>query len=290
MEYNNLIYKVGMIITHPNKPEWGPGEVVNVTDTTVHIFFRGVRKTIAFMRICPLGPIGWDSTLEGWDSPYLDFDEAKIEADVNYFAKPDWIYSPKDLRKKGLTPRCAGVYGWYFDEPPPYVPTMGCTDIKTGWWPFRTKWWLLYIGQAENLRERIVKYHIKGEHYAKGTMSSLRLSLGCLLSKRLDLILCYPPESFGDKDEKLDKWLEKHTRVTWVRPENIGIVEKKAIAKYVLPLNHRDNEHLLVRPLSDLRTAFKNIAKDPVRKSKKKYFRRTYKEFAKQCKVLGIEK
>ena len=132
---------------------------------------------------------------------------------------------------------------------------------KTGWWPFRTKWWLLYIGQAKNLRERIVDYHIRGGHYAEGTMSSFRLSLGCLLSKKYGLVLYYPPESFGNGGEKLNKWLAKHARIAWVETKDIDAVEKASIEKYTLPLNHKYNEHPLKEPLSKLRMEFKNIAR-----------------------------
>ena len=33
-------YKVGMLVDHPNRPAWGPGKVVHVDATRVHVFFR----------------------------------------------------------------------------------------------------------------------------------------------------------------------------------------------------------------------------------------------------------
>ncbi|KKK90187.1 hypothetical protein LCGC14_2725580, partial [marine sediment metagenome] len=86
-------------------------------------------------------------------------------------------------------------------------------------WPLRTRWWLLYIGKSVDLKERIVDYHIEGKYYAKVTMSSLRLSLGCLLSGELGLRLNDSPQSFGKKEKKLNKWLEKHARIAWIKTE-----------------------------------------------------------------------
>jgi len=215
------------------------------------------------------------------DTPLTISERIKMN-DANYFANPDKIYSLNDL-EESPPPRSSGIYGWYFDEPPPHLQTHGCTPVKTGWWPFRTKWWLLYIGKAKNLCDRIVTYHIRGGHYAGGTMSSFRLSLGCLLSNKLGMILCYPPESFGKKEKNLNKWLEKHARVAWIETTDIDATEKKAIKNYILPLNYGHNDHPLVQPLSNLRKAFRNIAKNSDRKPKKKYFRKAYKKFVKEC-------
>lgn len=33
-------YKVGMIVEHPNRPEWGPGKVVAVSGDRLHVHFR----------------------------------------------------------------------------------------------------------------------------------------------------------------------------------------------------------------------------------------------------------
>jgi len=226
-------------------------------------------------------------------------DRTRIETHVSWFAEPEpnKIFSVSDMGKMGFPPHGPGVYGWYFDDPPPYVleAKKGCTAIKTGKWPSRKKWWLLYIGKAEHLNERIVKYHIKGEHYAKGTMSSLRLSLGCLLSKKLRLRLCWEKgtsgkkeESFEKKGKKLDDWFQKHARIAWVETTQRHQVEIEAIAKYVLPLNHKHNTHPLKKPLSRLRKKFRDIAKDPDRKPKRKYFRKAYREFVKEVRSLVV--
>ena len=33
-------YKVGMLIDHPKRPQWGPGKVVAVADDRIHVYFR----------------------------------------------------------------------------------------------------------------------------------------------------------------------------------------------------------------------------------------------------------
>lgn len=273
-----------MVVKHKLVPKWGLGEIVAVNGTTIAVNFQNVGTKDLDSTVAPLELVR-DRKVTIYNSR-PDSDKAKIEADVNYFAKPDKIFSLKDLRKKGLPPSESGVYGWYFDEPPDYVPTTNC-ERK---WVWFKRWWLLYIGQAKDLEDRILDYHIKGKHYAEGTMSSFRLSLGCLLSDKYGLNLYYPPESFAKKDKKLNNWLKKHARVTWIETENIDAIEKKAIDRYTLPLNHKYNEHPLKSPLSNLRAEFKNIARNSVRRPKKKHFRKAYKRFVRQCKALGIKK
>lgn len=288
---------------HPYKPEWGPGEVENITDTTVHIFFRNdpEKKTRMFSRISQNGPIEWESYKEDIPKKRDDLNnihekpESEIHVEVtenclNYLTHLENIYPVKTMEESS-PPSSPGIYAWYFDEPPPYVPTSGCTFVKAGGWLFKTKWWLLYIGRAEDLNDRNVNYHIKGEHYAEGTISSLRLSLGCLLSKKLDLILYYPPESFGAYgDSKLNEWLKEHVRISWIEVKNIYVIEPEIIRNCTLPLNYKDNDHPLKKPLSNLRTAFRNISKNLGQKSNKKEFRRAYENFARECKSLGINR
>src|SRR4051812_40485672 len=104
-------------------------------------------------------------------------------------AHPETLHSRADILSKPCIPRDGGVYGWYFREIPPTVPSEGCVthDGLT----------LLYVGispskpprngklpSKQNLYTR-VRYHMTGN--AAG--STLRLTLGCLLSDRLDIQL-----------------------------------------------------------------------------------------------------
>ncbi len=294
-------YKVGMIIKSPEKPEFGPGKVIRINGNSIWIYFRNdnskyarqYSKNVARLNRYKKKSDQFLNSLN--EKNFVDTSigllyEPSIIEKCKYFCLKPKLKSIDDLNIEH-PPSQFGVYGWYFDEPPPYVPTNGCTSVKTGSWPFRTKWWLLYVGKAKSLSERIVTYHIGGGHYAKRTMSSLRLSLGCLLSKKLGILLYYPPESFGKKEKKLNNWLEKHALITWVRTAYIDEVETCAIQEYYLPLNYEHNNHPLVQPLSNLRKAFRKIVKSSDRKGKKKRKqKKAYKQFVNDCKRLKIEK
>jgi hypothetical protein len=52
-----IAYKVGMIVEHPNRPEWGPGKVVAVGDDRVHVMFRDEREPKAKAILPALMPL-----------------------------------------------------------------------------------------------------------------------------------------------------------------------------------------------------------------------------------------
>src|SRR5688572_18407329 len=33
-------YRIGMLVDHPNRPQWGPGKIVHLDASKVHVFFR----------------------------------------------------------------------------------------------------------------------------------------------------------------------------------------------------------------------------------------------------------
>src|SRR4051812_22364477 len=81
-------------------------------------------------------------------------------------------------------PRSSGVYAWFFRETPPTVPTNGCVQ--------RDGLTLLYIGispkaatSKETIQSRLCD-HMGGTN-AEG--STVRMTLGCLLSETLDIRL-----------------------------------------------------------------------------------------------------
>lgn len=299
-------YKVGMIVKHKTGYGVGVGKILEIQGCMLTIDFgkAGIKefhseftpleilrnknfkakdvKQSAFNKLHETDTTDFDQALS------LETSMSEIEQEVDYFACPDKLFSPNDLQKQP-PPSCSGVYGWYFDEPPPYVPKSGCTSIKIGQSPGRRKWWLLYIGQAKNLKERIVKYHIEGACYAEGTMTSLRFSLGCLLLRKLRLKLSPPPQSFGKNEWKLNSWLGKHARVAWIETLNLDAVESAAIATYTLPLNHKHNQHPLKLQLTNLRFEFRELSRSK-KKARKVYFRKAYETFVEDCKRLGISK
>jgi hypothetical protein len=53
----NGAYKVGMLVDHPARPQWGPGKVVAVGEDRIHVYFRDdiekKAKTILTTTIVP---------------------------------------------------------------------------------------------------------------------------------------------------------------------------------------------------------------------------------------------
>ncbi|GLY99946.1 GIY-YIG nuclease family protein [Actinoplanes sp. NBRC 103695] len=144
-------------------------------------------------------------------------------------------------------PRKSGVYGWYFDETPPGVPTDGCHSTDAGQ--------LLYVGIAprepaangaspsrQTLRNRL-RNHCRGN----ASSSTLRLTLGCLLAERLDLGLRRVGNSarltFVEGEHVLSAWMADHARVAWMEHEEPWLLELELIKNLVLPLNLKDNSH-----------------------------------------------
>jgi hypothetical protein len=281
MECDDITYEVGMIVKHSSAHELGLGEIIKVTESTITINFdkAGIKEFDS--KITPL-EILQDKKIKIQGSNNKDND-VTIGVDVSYFARPDpdRFYSLKDLQKFP-PPTSPGVYGWYFEKLPPGVPKGGCAVIETGLWLFRTKWHLLYIGKASNLEERVLYEHFQGNYVRGKSISSLRLTLGCLLYK--DLGICLQKHHFVNKDytfgqkgdQKLSNWMAKHARVTWVKTKDYVEFEKKTIDVYRLPLNTEDNPEPF-DPLKDLKREFENIARS--QKPRKGDFKKAYKEF-----------
>ncbi|MFZ4429495.1 MAG: GIY-YIG nuclease family protein [Phycisphaerales bacterium] len=162
-------------------------------------------------------------------------------------------------------PRAAGCYAWWFREAPGGTP-IGQTATRHGLV-------LLYVGisprrrssgvkpSKQNLRSRI-RYHYRGN--AEG--STLRLSLGCLLSERLGIHLRRVGSgsrlTFNAGELVLSNWMRQNALVGWIehaRPEEL---EEAAIARLNLPLNLEHNkQHEFYGQLSSLRAAARQRAK-----------------------------
>jgi hypothetical protein len=123
------------------------------------------------------------------------------------------------LRSPSIVPAAPGVYGWYFKRAPASVPTDGCLTIDGKI--------LLYVGISPNAppvngrppsRQNLgtcLRYHMRGN--AEG--STLRPSLGCLLSEELGLKLRRVGSgnrlTFCDGEKLLSEWLAENAFVTW---------------------------------------------------------------------------
>jgi hypothetical protein len=107
---------------------------------------------------------------------------------------------------------------------------------------------LLYVGIApkkpyadgrrskSTLHQRI-RYHYRGN--AEG--STLRLTLGCLLSEALGIELrrvgSGTRRTFSDGERELSKWMSANAFVCWVEDTQPWALEEQLIARSDLPLN-----------------------------------------------------
>ena len=113
-----------------------------------------------------------------------------MEKILSHLLSPTKLWSRSEiLHQPSLIPANPGLYAWYFKGIPSRVPTEGCLA-----WKGST---LLYVGispskptrsdrksSQQNLRKRI-RYHLQGNAFG----STLRKSLGCLLSETLGIRL-----------------------------------------------------------------------------------------------------
>jgi hypothetical protein len=159
---------------------------------------------------------------------------------------PARLYSrEKVLQRPSPVPKKNGLYGWYFDEVPPDVPTDGCLTFngKT----------LLYLGIAPDkankpesgasLYSRILN-HYSGN--AEG--STLRRSLGVLLAptSRFPLRRVGAGRRFTlapAGEEHLDTWMAKNAFVAWTVHPEPWTLEKDLLRIISCPLNIMHNKH-----------------------------------------------
>jgi len=159
---------------------------------------------------------------------------------------PDRVWSRSEvLSAPSPVPKSPGVYAWYFRNFPPEIPTADClrfNDLT-----------LLYIGTSpsapprngkapskQNLFRR-VRYHYRGN--AEG--STLRLSLGCLLSATLNIELRRVGSgnrlTFADGERRLSDWMEENAFVGWIECDEPWRIEERLISAICLPLNLDQN-------------------------------------------------
>jgi hypothetical protein len=149
------------------------------------------------------------------------------------------------LQRPCPVPARPGVYAWYFKELPYPIDTHGCVALGD--------LTLLYVGispkspprddragSRQTLRSRI-RSHYNGS--AEG--STLRLTLGCLLSDRLELQLRRVGNgtrlTFADGEQALSAWMADNALVTWVETPEPWAAERELIAAVDLPLNLAQN-------------------------------------------------
>lgn len=165
-------------------------------------------------------------------------------------------------------PRKPGTYAWFFKEIPPSVIVNGCVSLN--------ELMLLYVGispkappkaggrpSRQTLWHR-VRYHYRGN--AEG--STLRLTLGCLLSERLGIRLRRVGSgkrmTFTHQgEEKLSQWMEHHAFVAWLEGSAPWKFEEQVIRSLTLPLNLQGNEQHPFHPiLSSIRAQARARARE----------------------------
>ena len=180
---------------------------------------------------------------------------------------PQKLWSREDvLRSPSVVPAAPGVYAWYFKRAPANVPTEGCLTIDGKV--------LLYVGispkapptngrppSRQNLRTRL-RYHMCGN--AEG--STLRLTLGCLLSEELGLQLRRVGSgkrlTFCDGEKRLSEWLADNAFVAWEVTPEPWLLEEALIGAVPLPLNLDQNaSHAFCSTLVRIRRAAREGAR-----------------------------
>lgn len=180
--------------------------------------------------------------------------------------KPESLYGAAEvLGRPSVVPAESGTYAWYFDEVPAGVPIDGCHRLGEAW--------LLYVGispkkpssdgrqSRQSLRARL-RYHYRGN--AAG--STLRLTLGCLLSDdlgiRLQRVGTRDRLTFGTGESTLSHWMAEHAKVTWVADPEPWILEDHLIETISLPLNLQGNAH---HPFRSELSAIRSVARAAAR-------------------------
>ena len=165
------------------------------------------------------------------------------EVDLLELLAPGKLWSRAEILANPCSiPKKPGIYAWHFLEVPPNVPIGDCHRLN--------EFTLLYVGIAprktnqptkQNLAKRI-RYHLSGNAYG----STLRLSLGCLLSQRLNIKLHKTGSSnrltFGKGENALSDWMAENAFVIWLVRDEPWTVEEQLIKMLNLPLNLRGNE------------------------------------------------
>ena len=181
---------------------------------------------------------------------------------------PEKVWSRSEiLLSPSPVPKESGVYGWYFKNFPAIIPTENCVTFNN--------LTLLYIGispksppqngkppSSQRLFHR-VRYHMTGN--AEG--STLRLTLGCLLSENLGIQLRRVGSgnrlTFADGEQKISQWLSENAFVTWVSCDKPWELESDLLSELSLPLNLDQNRnHNFHSILSGLRKSARESAKE----------------------------
>jgi len=180
--------------------------------------------------------------------------------------QPEHLQGPSVLSPPSPVPRVPGIYAWYFAEVPPGVPILDChqalnhTLLYVGIAPKQTR------GATTKPSERTLHCRLVDHFRGNAEGSTLRLTLGCLLSDLLGIQLrrvgSGRRSTFTNVGEQvLDAWMAQNARVVWVTTDSPWEIEKVLLASLSLPLNLQGNKHPFVPVLKQLRKAARDRAK-----------------------------
>lgn len=180
---------------------------------------------------------------------------------------PKRLWSRKEVLEQPCPiPKAPGIYAWYFKDVPQEVPFEGCNQFSG--------FTLLYAGispkappkngakpSKQTLKDRL-RYHFKGN--AEG--STLRLTLGCLLSNKLDIQLRRVGSgkrfTFAQGESVLSDWMDQNAFIAWCEHPTPWVPEEALIKEVLLPLNLDQNHHnSFYTSLKEIRYQAKEIAR-----------------------------
>lgn len=173
---------------------------------------------------------------------------------------PEHLWRRSELAGRGSpVPLSNGIYGWYFLKPLLGVPEEHGTRVGD------TR--LLYVGIAptrssgSNLRKRL-RQHCFG----KADSSTLRLTLGCILSQELGIELRLSASGrfhFAEQESVLNDWMDQFARVALVEHPEPWEVEGEVVRALDLPLNREHNAaHPFYASLGQIRRTARQWARD----------------------------
>ena len=166
--------------------------------------------------------------------------EMPITPTVEYFANPAVVLRRIEvLTRPSPIPSTRGIYAWYFNGLKEFE-LCDCPRLESGAA-------LLYVGispfrfQSHNTLRKRIRTHLAGN----ASSSTLRLTLGCLLSARLDLRLQETGRTrrltFGEGEHRLNQWLSQNAFVAWQPVAEPWLVEGEFIGHFTPPLNLQHN-------------------------------------------------
>jgi hypothetical protein len=167
---------------------------------------------------------------------------------IEQLTHPTRLWSRAEvLVRPSPVPQRPGIYAWYFRNLSGCVDPTNCVSFKDST--------LLYMGispkepsqNGERSSRQTLRSRIRSHFRRDADASTLRLTLGCLLSQKLGIELrrvgAGDRTTFAIGEQKVSSWMEENANVVWVECDEPWKVEREVIATLSLPLNLQHNQH-----------------------------------------------